>query len=126
MNNSSPKKITPTNPGFLQDLVLKARLVLKLMGDKRVNPFVKLIAIGSLLYLIFPADFMPLIPLDDIAVLGAGMYLFIELCPSYVVEEHLTNLRVSTPNPFRKSEVDELVVDGEVVDTTPSEELNGK
>lgn len=125
MSNPSSKKITPTNPGFIKDLVMKAKLVLKLMGDKRVNPLVKLIPIGSVLYLVFPADFMPIIPLDDIAVLGVGMYLFIELCPSYVVEEHLTNLRTVTENPFRGTKVDELIVDGEIVEPKP-QELTGK
>ena len=125
MSNSTSKKITPTNPGFIKDLVMKAKLVLKLMGDKRVNPLVKIIPIGSVLYLVFPADFMPLIPIDDIAVVGAGMYLFIELCPSYVVEEHLTNLRTVTENPFRGTKVDELIVDGEIVEPKP-QELTGK
>lgn len=125
MSNPTSKKITPTNPGFIKDLVMKAKLVLKLMGDKRVNPLVKLIPIGSVLYLVFPADFMPIIPLDDIAVLGVGMYLFIELCPSYVVEEHLTNLRTVTENPFHGTKVDELIVDGEIVEPKP-QELTGK
>ncbi len=125
MSNSTSKNITPTNPGFIKDLVMKAKLVFRLMGDKRVNPLVKLIPIGSILYLVFPADFMPIIPLDDIAVLGAGMYLFIELCPSFVVEEHLTNLRTVTENPFRGTKVDELIVDGEIVDQE-TEEITGK
>jgi len=108
------KQITPSNPGFLRDLLLKAKLVYKLMGDKRVNTFLKLIPIGSLAYLVFPADLLPFLPFDDLAVVGMGMYLFIELCPQHVVEEHLTNLRLVVTTPLKRNGQDELVIDGEV------------
>ncbi len=111
---NSPRKIIPTNPGFLQDMLLKAKLVFRLMGDKRVNTGLKLIPIGSLLYLVFPADFLPFMPFDDIAVVGLGMYLFIELCPQFVVEEHMTNLRLNIPGPFQKGTENDIVVDAEV------------
>lgn len=109
-----PQKITPTNPGLIQDLLMKAKLIYRLMGDKRVNAGLKLIPIGSLLYLVFPADFLPFMPFDDLAVVGLGMYLFLELCPQYVVEEHLTNLRLNIPNPFQKGTDNEVIVDAEV------------
>ncbi len=85
-----PKKIVPSG-GFLHELALQIKLILRLIGDKRVNPFVKIIPVVSVLYLINPVD-LPT-PIDDAAVLGLGMYLFIELCPQDVVAEHLKNLR---------------------------------
>jgi uncharacterized membrane protein YkvA (DUF1232 family) len=75
--------------GMLRDLVLRLKLIIRLMGDKRVNPFLKLIPIGSLIYLISPIDLISGIPgvsaLDDVALVSLGAYLFIEFCPPDVV-----------------------------------------
>ncbi|MFA6512540.1 MAG: hypothetical protein WCV86_05485 [Patescibacteria group bacterium] len=60
-------------------------LVARLVFDKRVSFWLKLLPIGSLLYLILP-DFMPG-PLDDAAALWLLNYLFIELSPKDIVEE---------------------------------------
>jgi len=35
-------------------------------------------------------------PFDELAVLVIGYYLFVELCPAEIVEEHLVNLRNPT------------------------------
>jgi hypothetical protein len=35
-------------------------------------------------------------PIDDAAMLGLGCYLFIELCPKDVVEEHIQQLKNSS------------------------------
>ena len=66
------------------------------MGDSRVSPLVKLIPIGSLVYLISPIDIIMGIPgvaaLDDAAILWFGSNLFVELCPPEVVQEHMQAL----------------------------------
>jgi uncharacterized membrane protein YkvA (DUF1232 family) len=116
MPDSNMKRVVPTNQGMLQDILLKTKLIYRLMGDNRVNTFLKAIPVASLIYLISPIDFMPFLPFDDIAVVGLGMYLFLELCPQYVVEEHLTNLRMNIPRPFQNSTKDEVVVDAEFRD----------
>ena len=72
------------------------KLITRLMGDKRVSPWVKLIPVGALIYLISPIDLIMGIPgidaLDDAAVLWLGSNLFVELCPQNVVNEHLAEL----------------------------------
>ncbi len=73
-------------PGLLKNLSNQAKLVLRLLKDRRVNIFVKILPIGAFIYLLSP-DFFPLI-LDDAGVLGVGLYLFLDLCPEDVVEEH--------------------------------------
>jgi uncharacterized membrane protein YkvA (DUF1232 family) len=82
--------------GMFRNLLMRAKLVLRLMGDKRVNPWVKLIPIGALIYVVSPWDLIMVIPgvdaLDDIAVASLGLYLFIELCPQDVVQEHMKKL----------------------------------
>jgi hypothetical protein len=74
------------DPGFIKNLSHQIRLILRLMADRRVNPLVKLLPIGSLVYLIMP-DLIPFV-LDDALVIGIGSYIFLELCPPEVVAEH--------------------------------------
>ena len=79
------------DPGMLSGLWNTVRLVARLMGDSRVNFFLKLLPVFSLVYLINPMDaFIPVI--DDALVMGIGTYLFIEFCPPDVVEEHRSSL----------------------------------
>lgn len=80
----------PEGKGFFQDLTTRAKLILRLLGDRRVNIFLKLLPIGSVVYLVMP-DLAPG-PLDDAAVIWLGAYLFVELCPQDVVQEHMRAL----------------------------------
>jgi len=67
------------------------RLVWLLWTDSRVNPLLKILPLGSLVYLISPFDMViPLI--DDIGVFWFFTYLFIELCPEEIVAEHRQNI----------------------------------
>ena len=75
-----------TDPGFVKNLIRQLQLILRLMGDKRVPFLLKLFPVGSLVYLIAP-DLIPFV-VDDALILGLGSYIFIELCPPDVVEEH--------------------------------------
>ena len=68
-----------TSGGFFQEVSLRARLILRLMLDKRVSPWLKLLPVGSLIYLVNPIDIPG--PFDDIAVVSLGLYLFVDLCP---------------------------------------------
>jgi uncharacterized membrane protein YkvA (DUF1232 family) len=80
--------------GIVAEIVRNAQLVWRLLKDPRVPLPVKLILPGVVgLYLLSPIDAMPdVLPLlgqlDDIAVLLAGVALFIEMCPRDIVEEH--------------------------------------
>ena len=90
------KIIVPPQGGMLRDFVNRLKLILKLMGDSRVSPWVKLIPLGAFAYLISPVDLIMGIPgidaLDDAAVLWIGSTLFVELCPQDVVREHMQEL----------------------------------
>ena len=119
MANKKTDKITVRpSGGVVRDFVLRLKLILRLMGDRRVNPFIKLLPIASLAYLISPIDFIPGIAfpvigaVDDVALVTMGAYLFIELCPPDVVEEHMRRL---TSNMDVVDGRDEIV-DAEVVD----------
>jgi uncharacterized membrane protein YkvA (DUF1232 family) len=101
METSMPDKknrkiVVPASRGMTRDFVDRLKLIMKLMGDSRVSPWVKLIPIGAIAYLISPIDIIMGIPgidaLDDAAVLWIGSNLFVELCPPDVVQEHRQNL----------------------------------
>ena len=112
------KLMIPPQGGVLRELVVRLKLILRLMGDRRVNFLLKLIPIGTLIYLISPIDAIMGIPgidvLDDTAVLWLGNYLFLELCPPEVVREHVKAL--SAEDAVRNGEDD--VIDAETKDIT--------
>jgi uncharacterized membrane protein YkvA (DUF1232 family) len=92
------------------------------MSDKRVNLFLKLLPITSLVYLVSPIDLapglaLPLIgALDDAAIVWIGTSLFISLCPENVVEEHMRSLeKVITAN-WKSAPGEDDIVDVEARD----------
>ena len=107
------------NSGFFQNLVLRVKLILRLMGDKRVNFFLKLLPIGALIYLVSPIDLIPgaVLPvigaLDDAAVLWLGTTLFVSLCPDDIVQEHTNALHKVVAGTWRdapeQDESDEVI-----------------
>lgn len=90
--------INSQNSGFFQDLIQRVKLIWRLMADKRVNFFLKLLPVGALIYLVSPIDIAPGLALpiigalDDAAILWLGTTLFMSLCPDEVVKEHTNAL----------------------------------
>ncbi len=115
MSENKPRSITQPKGGFFQDLTLRVKLILRLIGDSRVSPLLKLIPIGAFVYLIFP-DLAPG-PIDDAAILWLGTSLFVELCPPDVVAEHMDALRKTIPGEMRDApQQDEDIIDGQFRD----------
>jgi hypothetical protein len=116
MPDKNERKITlPQNKGFFQDLTLRIKLILKLLGDGRVNPLLKLLPIGSLIYLVVP-DIAPG-PIDDAAVIWLATYLFVELCPPDVVQEYLDELNATRKVMDNYEETSQgEVIDGVIVE----------
>jgi hypothetical protein len=117
--SNSPKKIIPSGEK-LHELAIRIKLLFRLMADKRVNFLIKLIPVGGLAYLINPIDIPT--PIDDLAVLGLSVYLFMELCPQVVVAEHLKNLRnvKGIRNPVDLDQ--DMVVDAEFFEEVDDED----
>ena len=100
--------------GMVRDILNKLRLIFRLMGDGRVSFFAKLIPIGTLLYMVSPIDAVsiPIIGVvDDAALLWLGSYIFTELCPPAVVEEHMRELESNM-----RGGADDDVVDAETTE----------
>lgn len=100
MPENRRRSIWTAKPGVIDNLVMRVKLIMRLMGDRRVNPLFKLIPIGSLIYLVIP-DIPG--PFDDAAVLWLGSYLFVQLCPPAVVAEHLAALKRTAPTEWHES-----------------------
>jgi uncharacterized membrane protein YkvA (DUF1232 family) len=107
----------PPQGGVIKELVARLKLIVRLMGDRRVSPWLKLIPIGALVYLVSPIDLIMGIPgvdaLDDTAVLWLGSYLFIEFCPPDVVSEHIKALGA---NSGEKDKDEGNIVDADSVE----------
>jgi len=119
-NQSQNRKITQRPGGFFEDFANRFRLIGRLMMDSRVNPLLKILPIGTLIYVISPVDLLPLNPVDDAFLIWAGTTLFVELCPPQIVEEHMQLLnRVVTGRwkDFSGPAAQDDVVDGEYTET---------
>jgi len=99
MADKKPGKLmVPPQGGMLRNFVSRLKLITRLMSDRRVNAFLKLLPLASVAYLISPFDLAPgvVLPvigvLDDAAILWIGSTLFVELCPPKVVQEHMNDI----------------------------------
>ncbi|OGO36898.1 MAG: hypothetical protein A2W35_09820 [Chloroflexi bacterium RBG_16_57_11] len=113
MSEQKGRKLIPSGGGIFNNLSQRIKLIFRLMGDNRISPFLKLLPIGSALYFVIPD--LAIGPLDDVAVLWLGTYLFVELCPPEIVEEHLAALRnQALPGVWHDPDPDqEEVIEGE-------------
>ncbi len=119
MTEKKPSDITITQQGgVVRNVVNQLKLIFRLMGDKRVSIFAKIIPVGAFAYLLFPADLAPNIVLpfvgmlDDAAILWLGSYVFTEFCPPEVVTEHMKALNAN----MTAGDAQDEVVDAETTD----------
>jgi len=77
---------------FLNDLILKIRLTIKLVQDDRIDMLIRAIPILCVVYLVIPIDLL-FGPIDDALILYFGMDFFISLCPRDVVDQYLIELQ---------------------------------
>ena len=114
------------NKGFYQELILRLKLILRLMGDRRVNFILKLLPVAAAIYIISPVDLIPgaVIPvigaLDDALVFWLGTTLFVSLCPDEVVQEHNNALKNVVTSTWRDAPQQENA--GEITDGNASDE----
>jgi uncharacterized membrane protein YkvA (DUF1232 family) len=92
--------------GLLAEIARQSRLILRLLGDGRVPIWPKLIIPATLVYIVSPVDLLadPILGLgqiDDVAVLLIGLKLFVELCPTDIVREHLDDLASVIDGSYR-------------------------
>jgi hypothetical protein len=120
---SEPRKIDNGNKlGWLRGVADHFILVWRLWKDPRISPLLKLLPLGSLVYLVSPFD-LPT-PIDDAGVIWFFTYLFIESCPPEIVAEHRAQITGTVDGRWQDSssgrDIDEAdVVDAEFRQKTP-------
>lgn len=92
--------------GFLSEILKQGRLIRRLLADRRVSIWPKLIIPATVAYIVSPIDllsdvFLGVGQLDDIAVLLIGLKVFVELCPREIVQEHLDDLSSVISGSYR-------------------------
>lgn len=116
--------------GLIQEVVTQIKLIWRLIADKRVNFFLKIIPVASLVYLVSPLDILPGLALpvigvlDDAAIIWIGTSLFISLCPEDVVYEHTQALEKTLTGSWKNSPGGDEIVDAVARDITNEDVAN--
>jgi uncharacterized membrane protein YkvA (DUF1232 family) len=115
--SSNPNPSPSQKLNVIVALINRARLVGRLLLDRRVPLFLKLVPLASLIYVVMPIDFIPdVIPvlgqLDDIGVVILAVEAFIMVCPQDVVAEHMADIKAGH-GPGSPGAEKGNVVDGE-------------
>jgi uncharacterized membrane protein YkvA (DUF1232 family) len=113
MSEKRKKSMISSGGGMFNEISNHFKLVFRLLRDPRVNPFLKLIPVATVIYLAIPD--LILGPIDDAAVIGFGLFVFVELCPQDVVEEHRAALAGEIQGQWRDPQQidDEDIVEAE-------------
>ena len=113
MPDKNKRSVTNYGGGVWNEISNHFKLVFRLLRDPRVNPFLKLIPIATVIYLVMPDLIIG--PIDDAAIIGFGLFIFVELCPQDVVEEHRAALAGEIPGQWKDPQQidDEDIVDAE-------------
>ena len=102
----------------MRNFVTRLKLIGRLIADRRVGFFLKLLPIAAVAYFVSPVDLAPAVVfpvigvLDDAAILWIGSTLFVELCPPNVVKEHQAELESNLDDDDNSGDV----VDAEATD----------
>jgi uncharacterized membrane protein YkvA (DUF1232 family) len=91
---------------WLAETLKQGRLILRLLGDRRVPIWPKLIIPATIAYILWPIDLLmdPMLglgQLDDVAVFLIGFKLFVELCPTDIVRQHLEQMSSVVEGTYR-------------------------
>lgn len=96
---------SPRTLGVLSELVQHVRLAWRLLWDRRVPLWTKLVPLASLAYIIWPLDLLAdVVPglgqLDDLTIVLLGIKAFVSLAPDALVRQYrqgFTNDREAHP-----------------------------
>jgi uncharacterized membrane protein YkvA (DUF1232 family) len=117
MTNQDPGQLSSYNMTPIGEVLLHLKLIYALINDRRVNPFLKLLPLAGIIYLIYPFDLIPMLlgvsAIDDIAVMWFFQYMFVELCPPNVVQEVRSTL-IGVIKDTKTANEPEEIIDGEV------------
>jgi hypothetical protein len=105
-NERNPSDISSPG-GIFSGISNQVKLIIRLMADRRINPLIKILPLGSLIYLVTP-DLAPG-PIDDALVIWLGTTLFVELCPPEIVKEHQDIINRTIPGTWRDKDTHDVI-----------------
>ncbi len=117
-------KHTKKKTDLIEEITIHLKLVWYLIRDRRVPIGLKIIPFVVAFY--FPMPDLIIGPLDDLFLLILGLVLFVQLCPTKIVEEHMNELRNTIPGEWREKEKNENIVEGKAEEIHPKEEHPAK
>jgi uncharacterized membrane protein YkvA (DUF1232 family) len=94
---------------FFKNSMLRLKLMVRLLKDRRINTWLKIIPAFCLAYLVLPLDIPG--PVDDAFVLWFGIEFFIELCPQDIVLEYTRELQKAVTDTTTQPPQDIVDVD---------------
>lgn len=102
MNNGKPTPDSKVLANFTREFNKSRVLIWRLFTSPEVPIWVKGVPILSLLYWVSPADallipFLGITPIDDVAVILLGLKLFVELCPTDLVDRLRDEINYGSP-----------------------------
>jgi hypothetical protein len=103
---------------IIEELTIRLKLVWRLIKDRRVPIGLKIIPFVFAFYLPMPDLIFG--PLDDVLLLALGLLLFVQLCPTKIVDEHMDELRNVIPGEWREKDVNEDILEGKAEEIPPS------
>jgi uncharacterized membrane protein YkvA (DUF1232 family) len=111
MGDEQKPVISEERVGAVVQVLRTLRLVWRLLWDRRVPLFPKLIILAAAIYVISPVDLIPdvilgLGQLDDIGISLLAIGVFIQLCPPALVEEHRRAIAAETGKAYKPSDED--------------------
>ena len=106
-DKNSRNQLPSPEGGVFYNIAFNIKLIIRLMKDPRINFFLKLLPFAPFIYFIAP-DLVPG-PFEDALFLWLGAYLFIELCPQEIVDEHRLELLQVVNSSWRDVDEDEIV-----------------
>jgi uncharacterized membrane protein YkvA (DUF1232 family) len=91
------------------------KLFWRLLIDRRVSFWLKLIPLAALVYMVSPLDW--LIPvIDDLVIAWLGMWLFVELSPPEIADEHRKAIEDVLEGKWREPSDDQHIEEEDIIE----------
>jgi uncharacterized membrane protein YkvA (DUF1232 family) len=91
------------------------KLFWRLLIDRRVSYLLKLIPLAALVYMISPLDW--LIPvIDDLVIAWLAVYLFVELCPPEIAEQHRKAIEGVLEGKWREASDEQHIEEEDIIE----------
>lgn len=111
----NPRQPIKYKPGVFVRMANYLKLFWRLLLDRRVSILHKLIPFLASVYILNPLDrVVPLV--DDLVILFLGIYLFVELSPEAIVNEHRQAIEGVLAGKARDAQDEEQIAEEDIIE----------